>query len=85
MNWEANYSQVHLFAKAMAECGSDHIFPLSAALRGSQFGCPSRPYLYLIPLNQHTGLYPRIGMANEHGQFTIVQESRRIVEPDPYD
>ena len=35
-------------------------------------------------LNQHTGLYPRIGMANENGQFTIVQESRRIVDPDPY-
>jgi branched-chain amino acid transport system substrate-binding protein len=83
MNWEATYSQVHLFAKAMAECGSDHIYPLSAALRGSQFDAP-QGRIRIDPLNQHTGLYPRIGMANEQGQFTVVQESRRIVEPDPY-
>ena len=83
MNWEATYSQVHLFAKAMAECGSDHIYPLSTALRGSQFDAP-QGRIRIDQLNQHTGLYPRIGMANENGQFTIVQESRRIVDPDPY-
>ncbi|EKR9386367.1 transporter substrate-binding protein [Klebsiella michiganensis] len=83
MNWEATYSQVHLFAKAMAECGSDHIYPLSTALGGSQFDAP-QGRIRIDQLNQHTGLYPRIGMANENGQFTIVQESRRIVDPDPY-
>jgi branched-chain amino acid transport system substrate-binding protein len=28
------------FCKSAAECGSDHIYPLSTALRGSQFDAP---------------------------------------------
>jgi hypothetical protein len=47
MNWEATYSQVHLFAKAMAECGSDHIYPLSTALRGSQFDAPQGVFVLI--------------------------------------
>ncbi|MCS3429905.1 transporter substrate-binding domain-containing protein [Klebsiella sp. BIGb0407] len=83
MNWEATYSQVHLFASAMTECGSDDMQPLSEALRGSQFDAP-QGRIRIDKLNQHTGLYPRIGIANSEGQFTLVQEARRMVEPDPY-
>jgi len=83
MNWEATYSQVHLFAKAAKECGSDHIQSLLPALRGCEFDAP-QGRVRIDPLNQHTGLYPRIGMVNETGQFTIVRESRRPVAPDPY-
>lgn len=83
MNWEATYSQVHLFANAMAECGTDDMQALSEALRGSQFDAP-QGRIRIDKLNQHTGLYPRIGIANDSGQFTVVQEARRMVEPDPY-
>ncbi|MFE8148141.1 transporter substrate-binding domain-containing protein [Brenneria goodwinii] len=83
MNWEATYSQVHLFANAVRECGSDAIPCLSATLRGSEFDAP-QGRIRIDPLNQHTGVYPRIGKANDAGQFTIVRESRHIVAPDPY-
>jgi branched-chain amino acid transport system substrate-binding protein len=36
------------------------------------------------PSNHHTCLYPRIGIANDDGQFTIVREATRAVHPDPY-
>lgn len=83
MNWEATYSQVHLFANAMAACGTDDMQPLSEALRGSEFDAP-QGRIRIDKLNQHTGLYPRIGIANGEGQFTVVQEARRMVDPDPY-
>lgn len=83
MNWEATYSQVHLFANAMRECGADTFQQLLPVLRGSEFEAP-QGRIRIDPLNQHTGLYPRIGKANPTGQFTIVRESRRIVPPDPY-
>ena len=83
MNWEATYSQVQLFARAMAACGTDDMLPLSEALHGSEFDAP-QGRIRIDKLNQHTGLYPRIGIANAQGQFTVVQEARRMVEPDPY-
>ncbi|MEQ9862540.1 transporter substrate-binding domain-containing protein [Pectobacterium cacticida] len=83
LNWEATYSQMHLFANAMQECGSDNIHHLLPALRGSEFDAP-QGRIRIDPLNQHTGLYPRIGKANASGQFTVMRESRRIVAPDPY-
>lgn len=83
MNWEATYSQVHLFANAMRSCGTDAAVPLSSVLCGSEFDAP-QGRVRIDPLNHHTGLYPRIGKANPSGQFTVVRESRRIVPPDPY-
>ncbi|WP_315709478.1 transporter substrate-binding domain-containing protein [Brenneria uluponensis] len=83
MNWEATYSQVHLFANAMGACGSDALPKLLPALCGSEFNAP-QGRICIDPLNHHTGLYPRIGKANPTGQFTILRESRRIVPPDPY-
>ncbi|WP_192458846.1 transporter substrate-binding domain-containing protein [Musicola keenii] len=83
MNWEATYSQVHLFANAMRSCDSDSAALLRPALYGSEFDAP-QGRIRVDPLNHHTGLYPRIGQSNPDGQFTIVRESRRIVPPDPY-
>ncbi|WP_410015640.1 transporter substrate-binding domain-containing protein [Sodalis sp. C49] len=83
MNWEASYSQVHLFARAARECRSDRLSRLMPALRGCEYDAP-QGRVRIDPLNQHTSLYPRIGQANAAGQFTILQESRRRVAPDPY-
>lgn len=81
--WEAAYFQVHLFANAMAKSGSDEIDALMPHLLGSEFDAP-QGRVRIDPANNHTCLYPRIGVANASGQFTIVREAKRAVHPDPY-
>jgi branched-chain amino acid transport system substrate-binding protein len=82
-SWEASYFQVHLFANAMRQSGSDDIDALMPYLHGSEFDAP-QGRVRIEPSNNHTCLYPRIGRANANGQFTIVRESKRPVVPDPY-
>ena len=81
--WEAAYFQVHLFANAMRQSGSDDIDALMPHLLGAEFDAP-QGRVRIEPANHHTCLYPRIGRANLNGQFTIVRESARSVVPDPY-
>jgi len=50
---------------------------------GSEFEA-SQGRVRIDPTNHHTSLYPRIGVANSKGQFTIVREATRPVQPDPY-
>jgi branched-chain amino acid transport system substrate-binding protein len=81
--WEAAYFQVHLFANAMRQAGSDDIDALMPYLLGAEYDAP-QGRVRIEPSNHHTCLYPRIGRANANGQFTIVRESTRPVVPDPY-
>lgn len=81
--WEAAYFQVHLFANAMRASGSDRIDALMPKLLGSEFMAP-QGRIRIEPSNHHTCLYPRIGRANQKGQFTIVRASTTAVVPDPY-
>lgn len=81
--WEAAYFQVHMFAQAMQSSGSDAIDALMPNLLGMEFDAP-QGRVRIDPSNHHTCLYPRIGIANEKGQFTIVREAIRAVHPDPY-
>lgn len=81
--WEAAYWQVHLFANAMRQCGSEEFAALMPSLLGAQFQAP-QGRVQIEPRNHHAWLYPRIGRANEDGQFTIVRESPQAVRPDPY-
>ena len=81
--WEAAYFQVHLFANAFRQTGTDVIDALMPALLGSEYDAP-QGRVRIDPTNHHTCLYPRIGQANADGQFTIVREARRAVFPDPY-
>ena len=81
--WEAAYFQVHMFAQAMQLSGSDAIDALMPNLLGMEFDAP-QGRVRIDPSNHHTCLYPRIGIANEDGQFTIVREATRAVHPDPY-
>lgn len=81
--WEAAYFQVHLFANAMQQAGSDEMNALLPALLGSELDAP-QGRVRIDPSNHHTCLYPRIGQVNSTGQFKIVRESRRLVYPDPY-
>lgn len=81
--WEAAYFQVHMFAQAMQSSGSDAIDLLMPNLLGMEFDAP-QGRVRIDPSNHHTCLFPRIGIANEDGQFTIVREATRAVHPDPY-
>lgn len=81
--WEAAYFQVHIFAKAMALSGSDSIDALMPYLLGMEFEAP-QGRVWIDPTNNHACLYPRIGVVNDLGQFTIVRQAKRPVHPDPY-
>ncbi|NGM88127.1 transporter substrate-binding domain-containing protein [Parapusillimonas sp. SGNA-6] len=81
--WEAAYFQVHLFANAMRLSGSDAIDALMPCLLGAQLDAP-QGRIQIDPSNHHTCLYPRIGIANDEGQFTLVRQAIRPVHPDPY-
>jgi branched-chain amino acid transport system substrate-binding protein len=82
-SWEAAYFQVHLFANAMREAGSDDIDALMPHLLGAETLAP-QGRVHVNPTNHHTCLFPRIGRVDANGQFTIVREAKRAVSPDPY-
>lgn len=81
--WEAAYFQVHLFANAMRLSGSDAIDAIMPFLLGAEFEAP-QGRIRIDPTNHHTCLYPRIGVVNQEGQFTLVRQAVRAVHPDPY-
>lgn len=81
--WEAAYFQVHLFANAFRQAGSDSISELLPHLLGSEFDAP-QGRVRVDAGNHHTWLYPRVGRANAQGGFTIVRQATRAVSPDPY-
>lgn len=81
--WEASYFQMHLFAQAYRQCGSDRIDVILPWLLGSEFNAP-QGRVRIEPGNHHTCLHPRIGRINARGQFSIVREAKRMLHPDPY-
>lgn len=83
MCWEAAYFQVHLFANAFAKASDDEIVRILPHILGSELDAP-QGRIRVDANNHHTCLYPRIGVANSRGQFTIVREATRAVHPDPY-
>lgn len=83
MCWEAAYFQTHIYANALRYTGQDDISQILPNILGSEFEAP-QGRVRIDPTNHHTSLYPRIGVANSKGQFTIVREATRPVHPDPY-
>ncbi|QNK70476.1 transporter substrate-binding domain-containing protein [Variovorax sp. PAMC26660] len=81
--WEASYFQMHIFANAYRQSGSDGIAEILPHILGSEFDAP-QGRVKIDPANHHTCLYPRIGRVDAHGQFTIVRQATRAVYPDPY-
>ena len=81
--WEAAYFQTHVFANAFVRAGTDDPTQLVPKILGSELDAP-QGRIRIDPTNHHTCLYPRIGVVNSKGQFTIVREATRAVHPDPY-
>ncbi len=83
MSWESSYYQVHVFADAFREAGSDEHDILLPYVLGREFDAP-QGRIRILPHNHHARLYPRIGRVNSEGQFTILAETPGGVEADPY-
>ena len=83
MCWEAAHFQVHMFARAMKQSGSDEIDRLLPYLLGSEFDAP-QGRVRIDPATHHTRLYPRIGRVGGDGRFLVVAESCVGVDADPY-
>lgn len=81
--WEAAYFQVHLYANAVRQAGSESIDILMPCLLQQEFNA-LQGRVRIDPSNQHCYLHPRIGIANSDGQFTILSQSETAVKPDPY-
>jgi branched-chain amino acid transport system substrate-binding protein len=83
MSWEASYNQVHVFAGAFRDAGSDEYHILLPHVLGREFDAP-QGRIRILPHNHHSRLFPRIGRVGDDGQFTILAETPTGVDADPY-
>jgi branched-chain amino acid transport system substrate-binding protein len=79
----AAYTQVKLFALALAQTGSLDTQRLVEAALGLSLDSPEGP-IQLDADNNHLWVTPRIGRARTDGAFDIVWESKSPIKPDPY-
>jgi len=83
MNWEASYFAMHLLAKAFRNSETDRIEDILPNILGAEIEAP-QGRIQIDHLTHHASLYPRIGLANADGQFTIIEDHGIRVNPDPY-
>ena len=83
MNWEASYFAMHLLAKAFRNSDTDRIEDILPNILGAEIEAP-QGRVQIDHLTHHALLYPRIGVANAEGQFTIIEDHGLRVNPDPY-
>ena len=67
----------------MDKAGSDDIATIMPHLLGAEFDAP-QGRVRIDRINHHMALYPRVGRAQDNGQFSILRESLQAVPPDPY-
>lgn len=77
------YSQVHMFADAVRQAGSDDTDALLSALSGAVLKGPAGD-LFLDVETNHASLRPLIGRATKEGRFDIVWRGGHVIRPDPY-
>ena len=80
---EAAYCQVHMFARALDDCGEVDTDALREALLGMTFQAPQGE-IKIDPENNHTYLQSRIGVVTTSGEFKIKSKVRHMIKPDPY-
>ena len=83
MNWEASYFAIHLLAKAFRNSDSDRIEDILPNILGAEIEA-LQGRVQIDYLTHHASLYPRIGMANSEGQFTIIEDHGLRIDPNPY-
>ncbi len=82
---EPAYFQVFLFKQAVEKLHGGKLIPadIRKAAWGQQFQAPEG-LVKIDPKNSHTYLWPKIGQAQNNGQFKIIEQSKEWVEPLPY-
>ncbi len=80
---EGAYSQVHLFAQALARAGSLDTQKLVQAAMQASVDAPAGT-LRLDPDNQHAWLRPRIARVGANGAFEQLWQAHAPIKPDPY-
>ena len=80
---EAAYFQVHMVAQAIRKTGSADRRTLLEALRHVTCEAP-QGLVRMDSDNNHSYLWPRIGMVNSRGEIAIVRDAPDAVKPDPY-
>ncbi len=77
------YTQVHLFARALARAGTTDTETLVSHALGLQMNAPEGR-VTIDPDNHHAWLRPRIGVLGSDGNFKMAWEASAPVRPDPY-
>ncbi len=80
---EAAYISVHLWAQAVREVGMDDVNEVRRVLGNQSFDAPEG-LIYVDPANHHIWKTVRIGKIRSNGQFEIVWDSNKPVQPLPY-
>jgi urea transport system substrate-binding protein len=77
------YTQMHLFARGLAETGSLDPQKLSRAILRQELDSPEGKVAFDAD-TRHLWLHPRIGRVRADGLFDVVWEAPQAVRPDPY-
>ncbi|WP_420131545.1 transporter substrate-binding domain-containing protein [Rhodopseudomonas sp.] len=80
---EAAYFQMHLFAAALEQCGSDHLDDLLPALWRVDYDAP-QGRVRIDRGTNHTHLWPRVARIDAAGRYQIVHDALVPVPPDPF-
>jgi urea transport system substrate-binding protein len=80
---ETAYSQVYLWAKAVAKAGSIDPIAIRKAAPGLEFESPGG-LIRIDKSNHHTWKRLHIGQINDTGQFDLVYSSPDLIRPDPW-
>ena len=80
--WEAAYFQMHIFANAYRDTGTDEIAQILPRVLQSEFSAP-QARAHRPDQSSHLSV-PARRPGQRQGQFTIVREATRPVHPDPY-
>jgi urea transport system substrate-binding protein len=80
---EAAYFGVYLWARAVADAGTDAVASVLEKLRRQSFLAPEG-VVFIDPDSLHTWKTVRIGKIEENGQFRIVWDSETPIRPVPY-
>jgi branched-chain amino acid transport system substrate-binding protein len=74
---------LYLFAAALKEANDLDPDLLRAMVLGTSFNAPQGK-ITVDPCSGHTDVWTRIGRANRHGGFDILDQSDTAVQADPF-
>jgi ABC-type branched-subunit amino acid transport system substrate-binding protein len=83
MMTEASYAQVLLFARGAEAGGSTASEALLDAIRKVEIDAP-QGRIHVDPKSNYIHTRPRIGIADQAGNYSVVFEANQTVAPDPY-